>query len=89
MRYLDAGLCFLLMLFTIVQYNDPDAPLWIIIYGLPAIWAGFALTVPAAFAQPVAPGAWAELWRSQPVRFTCGPRTNYLVEKEQVRKAWG
>ena len=26
MRYLDAGLCFLLMLFTIVQYNDPDAP---------------------------------------------------------------
>jgi hypothetical protein len=51
MRYLDAGLCFLLMLFTIVQYNDPDAPLWIIIYGLPAIWAGLAAYSPGAFAQ--------------------------------------
>jgi hypothetical protein len=42
MRYLNGFLCVLLALFTIVQYNDPDAILWIVIYGLPAIWAGFA-----------------------------------------------
>ena len=47
MRYLDAGLCFLLMLFTIVQYNDPDAPPWIIIYGLPVAMGGGLPTVPA------------------------------------------
>jgi hypothetical protein len=41
----------LLSIFTIVQYNDPDAPVWIIIYGLPAIWAGLAAYRPGAFAQ--------------------------------------
>jgi hypothetical protein len=51
MWYLDACLCFLLSIFTIVQYNDPDAPVWIIIYGLPAIWAGLAAYRPGAFAQ--------------------------------------
>jgi hypothetical protein len=51
MRYLNAFLCVLLTLFTIVQYNDPDAPLWILIYGLPAIWAGLAAYRPSAFAH--------------------------------------
>jgi hypothetical protein len=51
MRSLDAVLCVLLALFTIVQYNDPDAPLWILIYGLPAIWAGLAAYRPSAFAH--------------------------------------
>jgi hypothetical protein len=49
MRYLDGFLCVLLALFTIVQYNDPDAILWILIYGLPTIWAGFAAYRPGAF----------------------------------------
>ena len=51
MRYLNAFLCVLLTGFTIVQYNDPDAPLWILIYGLPAIWAGLAAYRPSAFAD--------------------------------------
>jgi hypothetical protein len=29
MRYLNGFLCLLLALFTIVQYNDPDAVLWV------------------------------------------------------------
>ena len=49
MRYLNGSLCVLLALFTIVQYNDPDAILWIVIYGLPAIWAGFTAYRPNAF----------------------------------------
>ena len=51
MRYLNGFLCVLLTLFTIVQYNDPDAPLWILIYGLPAIWAGLAAYRPDVFAH--------------------------------------
>ena len=49
MRYLNGFVCALLALFTIVQYNDPDAILWIVIYGLPAIWAGFAAYRPNVF----------------------------------------
>lgn len=30
-----------------VQYNDPDGPLWMAIYSVPAIWAAIAL-----FRQP-------------------------------------
>jgi hypothetical protein len=41
----------LLALFTIVQYNDPDAIPWVPIYGLPTIWAGFAAYRPSAFAH--------------------------------------
>jgi hypothetical protein len=51
MRYLNGFLCVLLALFTIVQYNDPDAILWILIYGIPTIWAGFAAYRPGAFAR--------------------------------------
>ena len=51
MRYLNAFLSVLLTLFTIVQYNDPDASLWVLIYGLPAIWAGLAAYDPGAFAH--------------------------------------
>ena len=51
MRYLNGFLCIVLALFTIVQYNDPDAPLWILIYGLPTIWAGLAAYGPSAFAN--------------------------------------
>jgi hypothetical protein len=51
MRYLSGFLCVLLALFTTVQYNDPDAILWVLIYGLPTIWAGFAAYRPSAFAH--------------------------------------
>ena len=47
MRYLNGSLCVLLALFTIVQYNDPDALLWIVIYLIPAAWAFAAAFRPA------------------------------------------
>ncbi len=31
-----------MLLFAALQYNDPDGPIWIVIYGVPAIWSGFA-----------------------------------------------
>jgi Transmembrane family 220, helix len=40
MRYVNAYLCLLFVVCTIAQYNDPDALLWILIYGIPAVWAG-------------------------------------------------
>jgi Transmembrane family 220, helix len=51
MRYLNGFFCVLLALFAIVQYNDPDAILWILIYGIAAIWAGVAAFRPGRLAQ--------------------------------------
>ena len=48
MRYLNGVLCVIMILFVIVQYNDPDYALWIVIYGIPAIWAGLAALLPGA-----------------------------------------
>lgn len=42
MRYLNMFLCCLMLLFIGVQYNDPDGPMWMVIYAVPAIWAGIA-----------------------------------------------
>jgi hypothetical protein len=42
MRYVNGFFCVLFVLFAVVQYNDPDALLWILIYGVTAIWAGLA-----------------------------------------------
>ncbi|MFQ5955558.1 MAG: transmembrane 220 family protein [Kiloniellales bacterium] len=42
MRYLNGFFCLLLILFAAVQYNDPDAVLWFLIYAVPAAWAGVA-----------------------------------------------
>ena len=39
MRYLNILLGLLMVAFAAVQYNDPDAPLWIAIYLIPAAWA--------------------------------------------------
>jgi Transmembrane family 220, helix len=39
MRYLNILLGLLMAAFAAVQYNDPDAPLWIVIYLIPAAWA--------------------------------------------------
>jgi hypothetical protein len=38
-RYANILLGVLMMLFAAVQYNDPDALLWIVIYLIPAAWA--------------------------------------------------
>ena len=51
MRYVNGLLCVVLALFTVAQYNDPDAILWVLIYGLPTVWAGFAAYRPGAFAH--------------------------------------
>jgi Na+/proline symporter len=42
MRYVNGFFCVVLTLFALVQYNDPDALLWFLIYAIPAAWAGFA-----------------------------------------------
>jgi hypothetical protein len=40
MRAVNGLFCIVLGVFAIAQYNDPDAPLWFLIYGIPAAWAG-------------------------------------------------
>jgi hypothetical protein len=42
MHYVNGFFCILFVLFAVVQYNDPDAILWILIYGITAVWAGLA-----------------------------------------------
>jgi hypothetical protein len=42
MRYANIVLGVLMVLFAAVQYNDPDAPLWIVMYLVPAAWAFMA-----------------------------------------------
>ncbi|MEO8718924.1 MAG: transmembrane 220 family protein [Burkholderiales bacterium] len=47
MRYVHILLGLLMVTFAAVQYNDPDAPLWIVIYFIPAAWAFAAAFRPA------------------------------------------
>lgn len=42
MKYFFAVLALLMVLFALVQVNDPDGPLWMVFYGVPAMWAGLA-----------------------------------------------
>jgi len=42
MRYLNIVLGILMLAFVAVQYNDPDGPIWMAIYAVPAIWAFLA-----------------------------------------------
>ena len=39
MRYVHILLGLTMAAFAAVQYNDPDGPLWIVIYLIPAAWA--------------------------------------------------
>jgi len=39
MRYVNVLLGVVMVAFAAVQYNDPDALLWIVIYLIPAAWA--------------------------------------------------
>ena len=42
MRRVNGCFCLMLAGFALVQYNDPDAILWLLIYAIPAVWAGLA-----------------------------------------------
>ena len=42
MKYLNILLFLMMIPFLGVQYNDPDGPKWILIYGVPTVWAGLA-----------------------------------------------
>jgi len=47
MRYVHIVLCLLMVAFAAVQYNDPDALLWICLYLVPAAWSFVAAFRPA------------------------------------------
>ena len=48
MRIVSGIFCVLLILFVVVQYNDPDGPLWAVIYGVGALWCGAVALRPLA-----------------------------------------
>jgi hypothetical protein len=41
-----------MLLAMVVQYNDPDGPLWMAYYGVPAIWCALATFRPGVFPTP-------------------------------------
>jgi ABC-type Na+ efflux pump permease subunit len=49
MRYIFGVLAVLMLLAVVVQYNDPDGPVWMVYYGVPAVWCGLAAFRPALF----------------------------------------
>ena len=56
MRYVFLVLAVLMVLAVAVQYNDPDGPLWMVYYGVPAIWCALAAVRPRLFAHATARG---------------------------------
>src|SRR5690606_12818711 len=46
MRYVTATFFLVMLLFEVLQYNDPDGPFWMLAYGIPAAWAGLATVAP-------------------------------------------
>ncbi|GMG84134.1 hypothetical protein LNKW23_33480 [Paralimibaculum aggregatum] len=54
MRALNGLLLAVLLLFAAVQYNDPDGPLWLAIYGTGALWTGLAALRPGLSGRPAA-----------------------------------
>lgn len=52
MKYFFAVLALLMVLFALVQVNDPDGPLWMALYGVPAVWAGLAWLRPNLLLRP-------------------------------------
>ena len=51
MRYVFSVLTVLMLLAVAVQYNDPDGPLWMVYYGVPAAWCLLAAFKPPLFAS--------------------------------------
>lgn len=52
MRILSGVFAVILILFAVVQYNDPDALYWGAIYGVAGILCGYAALRPAQLATP-------------------------------------
>ena len=46
MRWLYAVFLVMMLAFVAVQYNDPDGPLWMLLYGAVAVWCALALWRP-------------------------------------------
>ena len=46
MRVFCGILSLLMILFIGVQYNDPDGAIWMLFYGIPALWAALAALAP-------------------------------------------
>jgi len=42
MRWINLLLSLLMLVFILVQYNDPDGLLWMCIYAVPMVWAAVA-----------------------------------------------
>lgn len=62
MRYANIVLGVLMVLFAAVQYNDPDGPLWAIVYLVPAGWAFMAaFRVPQVSSRDGTVLLWASL----------------------------
>ena len=59
MRIVNGVLAALLVLFAVVQWNDPDGLFWIVVYGIGAIWCGLAAFRPAQFASSAVFGLFA------------------------------
>lgn len=53
MRIFAGICCVLMLLFAVVQYNDPDGLFWGVIYGTAAVWCGLASLRPAAVSGPI------------------------------------
>ena len=51
MRYVFLVLAVLMLLAVAVQYNDPDGPLWMVYYGVPAVWCVLAAFKPHVLAS--------------------------------------
>lgn len=53
MRLIFAGLSLLMLLFIAVQYNDPDGPMWMVMYLVPAVCAALVAWRPGFFQKPL------------------------------------
>jgi hypothetical protein len=49
MRIISGILGLLLIAFALVQWNDPDGPMWMVIYGIGAAWCLLAGVRPALY----------------------------------------
>lgn len=50
MRILNGVFMALMILFMVVQFNDPDGLWWAVIYGVGAVWCGIACFAPSIYA---------------------------------------
>ncbi len=96
MRYLNLLLGVTMLGFTAVQYNDPDALLWIFYYGVPASCALLAALRPDLLrTQPGALLLWASvpLWLGLVVfywpQMPCFWRWPVLMAEETAREGMG